>query len=158
MNQAERTPLIEGIRNTPQKLSDAVKGLNESQLGTPYREGGWTLAQIVHHIADSHMHAFLRTKSILTEDHPTLRPYDQDTWAKHPDARSNNVATSLNIVDGLHTRWAELFSGLTEDQWKRTAYHPERGELSTENLLEMYAWHGPHHIAQITNFRNASGW
>ncbi len=104
------------------------------------------------------MHAYLRTKFILTENHPTLTPYDQDSWAKLSDATSSDVSTSLNIIDGMHRRWHEVFSGLTEDQWKRTAFHPERGELSIEDMLEMYASHGPHHIEQITGLRKQKNW
>jgi hypothetical protein len=158
MEQTERTKFIETIRNTPKLLRDAVDGLSPDQLNTPYREGGWTPAQVVHHIADSHIHAFIRTKFILTEDHPTLTPYDQAAWAKHPDATSSDLTSSLNIIDGLHHRWAETMSGLTDDQWKRAAFHPERGELSMDNILEMYSWHGPHHIEQITNLRKSKNW
>lgn len=158
MNQQERAKAIESIRTTPDLLRSAIEGLNKSQMNTPYREGGWSPSQVVHHIADSHMHAYLRTKFILTENHPTLTPYDQDSWAKLSDATSSDVSTSLNIIDGMHRRWHEVFSGLTEDQWKRTAFHPERGELSIEDMLEMYASHGPHHIEQITGLRKQKNW
>jgi len=146
------------IRSLPELAREAVAGLSTEQLNTPYRDGGWTPNQIIHHLADSHMHAYLRTKFILTEDHPTLKPYDQDTWAKLPDAKTHDVNTSLAILDGMHNRWAALYESLTDDQWKRAAFHPERGKITVLDMLNMYSEHGLNHVAQIKQLRKAKGW
>ncbi|HWF44989.1 MAG TPA: putative metal-dependent hydrolase [Candidatus Kapabacteria bacterium] len=144
-----RAQKIEAIRRLPQELVSAVEGLNEEQLNTPYRKGGWTPRQIVHHIADSHMNAFIRMKLILAEDHPTLKPYDQDMWARASDY-TGSIDPSLAIVSGLHTRMAQLFESANDAQWKRSGYHPEREEnITLEDLLDTYVEHGKHHVHQI---------
>jgi hypothetical protein len=144
-----RAEKIEAIRALPRELANAVEGLTDKELDTPYRKGGWTARQVVHHIADSHMNAFIRMKLILAEDHPTLKPYDQDEWATMKDY-TIEVGPSLAIVSGLHERMATLLDGVRGDEWSRTAFHPERGEITLDDLLDMYSGHGQHHIKQIT--------
>jgi hypothetical protein len=151
-------PRITAISELPQQLRDSVSGLNDSQLDTPYREGGWTVRQVVHHIADSHMNAFIRMKLILTEEHPTLKPYEQDDWAIQADAKSFPVESSLAIVDGLHARMVEVLRNVKPDEWQRTAFHPENGEMKLEDLLNSYAKHGAGHVKQITDLRERMGW
>ena len=152
MSNTTRLELLEQFRDTPKHLHEAIAGLTVAQLDLPYRNGGWTARQVVHHIADSHAHAYLRVKRILTEDHPTLQPYDQDVWSKLPDA-NGDVAPSLAIVDGLHARWSALMATLSEDQWNRAAYHPERGEITVHDMLVLYSNHGMNHVAQIKSIR-----
>ena len=149
---------ISAIEALPASLRAAVEGLTDAQLDSAYRVGGWTLRQVVHHIADSHLNAFIRAKLILTEDHPTLKPYDQDNWAKLSDAKSFPIESSLAIIEGVHARFAEIFREATEEEFKRTAHHPEDGELSLEDLLNKYATHGTGHLQQITGLRDRMGW
>lgn len=148
MTAEQRRACIEEIRSLPAQLQEAVSGLDEEQLGRSYREGGWNVRQIVHHIADSHANAYVRMRLIATEDHPTLKPYDQDEWAALADyAMPPDV--SLDLIRGLHTRWAVFLESLPEESWGRTAYHPENGEVSMESLLRTYADHGNQHLDQI---------
>jgi hypothetical protein len=149
---------ITQLRELPRKLREAVEGLNDEQLDTTYRDGGWTVRQVVHHIADSHLNAFIRAKLILTEDHPTLKPYDQDLWAMLSDAKQYPIESSLAIVDGVQARLAAVFELASPEQMKRTAHHPEDGELSLEQILDRYATHGEGHLQQITGLRNRKGW
>src|SRR5438477_12909200 len=123
-----RSQKIDAIRRLPNELATAIEGLNEDQLDIPYRDGGWNSRQIVHHIADSHMNAFIRMKLLLSEDHPTFKPYDQDSWAAAPDYKEN-ICSSVSIISGLHQRMADVFEHATDADWSRTAYHPERGEM-----------------------------
>ncbi|CAM3432263.1 MULTISPECIES: YfiT family bacillithiol transferase [Saccharibacillus] len=150
---------IEDIRRLPDRLEAAIEGLSEAQLDTPYRPGGWTARQVVHHLADSHMNAYVRLKLALTEDKPTIKPYDENIWAEQPDAGSLAVGASLLILRGLHTRWAFLLESLTPEQMRRSFYHPES---ETWTLLgvqtEHYAWHGKHHASQIASLVERSGW
>jgi uncharacterized damage-inducible protein DinB len=139
---------IEAIRNLPNELNAAINGLSPAQLDTPYREGGWTARQIVHHIADSHINAFIRMKLVLTEDHPTVKPYDQDSWAKMNDY-TRDIAPSLAIVSGVQERMANLLDDAADADFSRTLFHPENGEMTLQNLLDMYSTHGRHHIEQI---------
>ena len=149
---------ITALRELPSRLRSAVDGLNDKQLDTTYREGGWTVRQVVHHLADSHLNAFIRAKLILTEDHPTLKPYDQDLWAMLEDAKGYAIESSLSIIDGVQARMAALFEAATPAQLARTAHHPEDGELSLEAILEKYARHGEGHLYQITELRSRMGW
>ena len=158
MTAAERREKIEKIRSLPSAVEAAVQGLDDRQLDTPYREGGWTIRQVVHHIADSHMNAFVRMKLMVTEAHPTLKPYNQDAWAGLPDSNRLSVQSSLAIIHGLHERWATLLAALPETAWSRTAYHPERGEVTMEGTLSIYAGHGANHVGQISGLRQAKGW
>ena len=151
------TERINRIRSLPRQLEKAIAGLDESQLSTPYRDGGWTVRQVVHHLADSHMNAFIRMKLILAEDHPTLKPYDQEVWAELPDIRSP-LDASLGIIRGLHERWVTLLENIPESAWTRTGKHPETGEVSLESLLTTYAHHGENHVGQITGLRSRKSW
>jgi hypothetical protein len=145
MTAAERTEEIAMIRSLPADLEAAVRDLNPQQLATAYRRDGWTIRQVVHHLADSHMNAFIRMKLVITEDHPTVKPYDQDRWAETDDVGQADIRASL-------------LERLPEETWRRTAHHPERGEISLEQFLDMYAVHGKTHVQQITGLRKAQGW
>ena len=158
-SEKEKEARLADILFLPKMLEYAVLNLNEEQLQTPYREGGWTVNQLVHHVADSHMNAFIRCKLALTEDNPTIKPYDQDAWVKREDVSQVPVNISLTLLHALHHRWYELLKPLTEQEWKRTVYHPEQQrEISIWNLLLIYAWHGKHHAAHVTNLREEKGW
>src|SRR6202023_3213112 len=147
---AKRQQAIESIAATPKNLREAVRGLNDAQLDTPYREGGWTVRQVVHHVPDSHMNAYVRFKLALTEDEPTIKPYEQQLWADLPDTKSTPIEVSLTLLDCLHERWVQLLQSFTASDWKRTFRHPELGIVSLEKNLALYAWHGRHHVAHIT--------
>lgn len=155
---AERIERISAIRNLPHIVESAIQGLNDEQLDTPYRDGGWTVRQVVHHIADSHINAFIRMKLTLTEDHPTVKPYDQDAWAKLADTSRLPLDSSLSILQGLHQRWGVLLESIPDLDWGRTAFHPENGEMTLDDFLKLYAWHGAHHVEQITGLRKGRGW
>ncbi len=157
-SKANRDKLIAQIRELPAKLKAAVNGLNQTQLSTPYREGGWTVRQVVHHLLDSHMNAFVRMKLVLTEDHPTLKTYRQEEWARLPDADEAPISLSLVALEGLHGRWIILLKSLAESDWERTAFHPDNGDMSIDDLLRIYAAHGENHVSQISGLRNAKGW
>jgi len=149
LDAAERRRLIDKLRALPDQLEAVVSGLTEQQLTTHFLPGEWTVAQNVHHLADSHMNSFIRLKLILTEDRPTIKPYDQDRWAVVADADHQDVEESLMLLRGLHSRWVRLFESLDESQWSRAAIHPEVGEITAESLLISYADHGEAHIDQI---------
>lgn len=160
---AEVSPeaLRTGIRELaagPGLLREAVFGLNDSQLDTPYRPGGWTVRQVVHHIADSHMNAYVRFRLALTEDQPTIRPYDQGKWAGLSDALRDPVEVSLVLIDSLHQRMVDLFDSLAPSDFSRTFLHPERGVVHIDGNILMYAWHTRHHTAHITGLRQRMGW
>jgi hypothetical protein len=141
---------INDIKTFPGKLRNAVIGLNEKQLDTQYRTGGWTIRQVVHHLADSHMNSIIRFKWALTEENPTIKAYEEADWALLPDYHLP-IEASLKLLDGLHQRMGGLFDGLTEEQWNRTFVHPETGAVTPlKRNLAMYAWHGKHHLAHIT--------
>ena len=142
-----------GIERLPADLKEALAALPPDGLDKPYREGGWTARQVVHHLADSHMNSQLRFRFALTEDKPVIKPYDEATWAKLEDAAHGPVETSLAIVEGLHARWSTLLRSLTEAQWKRELVHPETGEWDLELLAGLYAWHGRHHVAHVRLIR-----
>ena len=145
MTKAEK---IEAIRNLPSELDDALSGMSEAELDTPWRDGGWTPRQIVHHIADSHTNAFIRMKLIQTEDHPTLKPYSQDAWAKMNDY-SRDITPSLDIINGIQERMANVLEDATDADLARRAHHPENGTMTLQNLLDLYAEHGRNHVDQI---------
>jgi len=145
----KRRPWIESIRSTPAKLRAAVAGLTEAQLDTPYREGGWTIRQVVHHVPESHANAWIRFKLALTEDSPTIKPYKEDAWAKLPDVALAPIESSLALVDALHTRWVTLLDVMQDADFRRPLTHPERGQITLDTLLQIYAWHGPHHVGHI---------
>lgn len=147
------------IRALPQEIEYAVTNLDHHHLDTPYRDGGWTVKQVVHHVADSHMNAYIRFKLALTETKPTIRPYEQAAWAELPDSQNVPVNLSVTLLFALHARWGEILKHLTPDQWNLTVYHPEhKKEMSLWYLLGMYAWHGRHHVAHITRLRERMGW
>lgn len=148
---------IDTLRALPEHLRSAVAGLSDAQLDTPYREGGWTVRQVVHHVADSHSMAYIRCRLALTEDWPTINPYNEGAWAKLPDGRLP-VDVSLKMLEALHTRWTTLFDALQEEDLERGYNHPERGRESLANALAMYAWHSLHHTAHITSLRVRRGW
>jgi hypothetical protein len=158
-SEKEKEARLADILFLPKMLEYALLNLSEEQLQTPYRVGGWTVNQLVHHVADSHMNAFIRCKLALTEENPTIKPYDQDAWVRREDVSLVPVNISLTLLHALHHRWYELLKPLTEQEWKRTVYHPEQQrEISIWNLLLIYAWHGKHHAAHVTNLREEKGW
>jgi len=146
---AERAAMIERLRALPEKLEAAVRGLSVAQLTTHFLPTEWTVAQNVHHVADSHMTSFTRIKLMLTEDRPVLKGYNQDDWASTVDANNPDIQTSLPLLRGLHARWVTLFESLSEDAWLRVGLHSERGEVTLEDQLRIYSGHGENHIAQI---------
>lgn len=150
--------MIQQIADTPAALAEAVKGLTDAQLDTPYREGGWTPRQIVHHIADSHMNAYIRFKLGITEDNPTIKPYDEKSWAETVDGKGASLNLSLPLIEGLHRRWVQFLRSLDGKAFTRTINHPERGPMTLTDLLQLYAWHGRHHTAHITGLRQRMGW
>lgn len=155
---ALRQQAIAAIAETPANLRAAVKGLNEAQLDTPYRDGGWTVRQVVHHVPDSHMNAYIRLKLALTEEKPTIRPYDETTWAELADAKSAAIEVSQSLLDSVHARWDRVWRSLKPQHFSRTLIHPEHGERMVDWLLFLYEWHGKHHTAHITELRKRMGW
>lgn len=145
----ERLPLIEKIRRFPAELEALVAPLGAAQLGTPYLSGEWTVAQNVHHVADSHMNSYIRLKLMLTEERPPLKPYDETKWALFPDATPPNFGDTFQLLRGLHGRWVMVFQSLTEEQWQRVGHHPDMGNVTVEELLQSYAAHGEAHLEQI---------
>jgi uncharacterized damage-inducible protein DinB len=145
------------IEHTPARLRAAVTGLSEQQLNTPYRDGGWTVRQVTHHVPDSHMNAYIRFKLALTEDEPTIKPYMEDRWALLPDSQAP-TEVSLVLLDCIHQRWMMVLRNLTDADWQRTFRHPELGPMTLEKTLALYAWHGRHHVAHVTNLRQRMGW
>lgn len=153
-----RAAAIEQIAELPARMRAAVDGLDERQLDTPYREGGWTVRQVVHHVADSHMHGLMRIKLALTEREPTIKPYDENAFAALPDMRLP-VDVSLTLLDSLHARWIALYEGMREEDFTRVFFHPELGErITLERHAHMYAWHSRHHVAHVTALRQRQGW
>ncbi len=159
VSPTELSAHIAEIERLPQNMRDAIAGLSEAQLSTPYREGGWAVRQVVHHVPDSHMNAFVRFKLALTEDTPTIRPYDQTKWAELPDVSGTPVQVSLSLLDSLHARWLKLLQGMNSSDFSREYLHPEHGKTHRlDAVLAMYAWHSRHHVAQITGLRERQGW
>ena len=153
-----RQRAIEEIAATPAKLRAAVKGLNDAQLDTPYRDGGWTVRQVVHHVPDSHLNAYVRLKLALTEDKPTIKPYEEAAWAELADTKATPIEVSQMLLDSLHARWDRLWRSLKPEQFARVLIHPEHGERTIDWLLFLYEWHGKHHTAHITELRKQKGW
>ncbi len=148
---------VKEIEAAPSLLRNVVEGLHDQQLNTPYRSGGWTIRQVVHHLADSHMNSYIRFKLALTEHQPTIKPYREEKWAELPDSHMP-IEVSLSLLEALHQRWVHLLSHLSSAELKRTFFHPESGEIQLAWNIGLYAWHGRHHIAQITTLRNRMGW
>jgi len=155
---AQREHLIGEIEETPARLRAAASGLSDARLDTPYREGGWTVRQVVHHLADSHMNSYVRFRLALTESEPTIKPYDQALWAELHDARTAPVELSLALFEALHQRWGLLLKSLEAADFARTFRHPERGAITLDQNLALYAWHGRHHVAHITSLAERMGW
>jgi uncharacterized damage-inducible protein DinB len=153
-----RQTAIEETAQLPRKLLAAVDGLTDPQLNTPYREGGWTIRQVVHHLADSHMNAYIRLRLALTEVEPTIRPYEQSAWAKLEDAQHAPAEVSLQLLDSLHERWTRLLRSLKAEDYARRLIHPEAGPRNVDWLLFLYAWHGRHHTAHITELCKGKNW
>ncbi|HEY6161749.1 MAG TPA: putative metal-dependent hydrolase [Bacteroidia bacterium] len=150
---------IKTISELPGKLRNATEKLNDVQLDTPYREGGWTVRQVVHHLADSHLNSFVRFKLALTEDKPTIKPYEEALWAELPDAKSAPINSSLMMIEGIHTRWVILMRALNADQFKSTFVHPEHGRtMALDEVAALYAWHCEHHLAHITGLKKRNNW
>jgi DinB superfamily len=158
MSEEQKNKFIDDIAQAPANLRNAVEGLSQGQLDTPYRDGGWTVRQVLHHVPDSHLNAYVRYKLALTEDEPTIKPYAEDNWAQLADTRATPVEVSLTLLDSLHDRWVRLLRSLQPPDWKRTFRHPELGLVSLEKNLALYAWHGRHHVAHVTSLRDRSGW
>jgi uncharacterized damage-inducible protein DinB len=158
LTAGEREELIDRIAAQPDRLREAVTGLDDEQLDTPYRPGGWTVRQVAHHVPDSHMNALTRLKLALTEEVPTIRPYDEDAWAKLEDVRLTPISVSLDLLDALHRRWVMLLRSLTPEQFGRSFRHPEIGDVSLDKMLALYAWHGDHHVGHVTSLRERMGW
>jgi len=148
-----RAGQLRALRELPREVRAAVAGLSEARLDTPYRDGGWTLRQVVHHLADAHANGYVRLRLTLTEQHPTLKPYDQDAWAVLRDASGGPLEPSLALLEGLHARIVRLAEDLSEEAWRRSAWHPEVGELTFADLVRTYAGHGAHHLGQILQAR-----
>ncbi len=159
LSPAERNTAIEAIAQTPSALRGAIAGLNDAQLDTPYRPDGWTVRQVVHHVPDSHLNAYTRFKLALTEDNPTIKPYDEGAWAELADGKSKLIEQSLSLLEGLHARWTFLLERMKPADFERRMKHPEHDRVLTLDMLTgMYAWHGRHHVAHITGLRDRQGW
>ncbi|CAL1517591.1 YfiT family bacillithiol transferase [Chitinophaga sp. MM2321] len=150
---------IDDIRELPTLVEMAVQHLDEYQLQAPYRPEGWTVAQVVHHLADSHMNGCIRVKLALTEDEPTIKPYEEAAWAVLPDVANTPVNVSITLLHALHTRWAALMEGLTDTQWERTFFHPGQGKVfNLKTHIANYSWHGKHHLAHIEGLKERMKW
>ena len=155
---AMRQRAIDDIAALPAQFRAAIKGLNDAQLDTPYREGGWTVRQVVHHVPDSHMNAYVRWKLALTEDQPTIKPYEEARWAELADTKSTPIEVSLALLDNLHDRWVRLLRSVKDSDFARTFRHPDHGVRTLDWMLFLYQWHGKHHTAHITQLRKQRGW
>jgi len=158
MSPEQRVQLIDNVAQMPKRLSAAVAGLTAAQLDTPYRPGGWTVRQVVHHLADSHMNAFGRFKLGLTEDKPMIKTYEEARWAETADAKTLPVDVSMGLLENLHTRWVVLMRSLTAEDWSRQVSHPEWGLVTLNEVLCTYSWHSRHHVAHITALREREDW
>ena len=157
-SEAERQQWLSEVEALPSLLRTAIAGLSEAQLDTPYRPGGWTVRQVVHHLADSHLNAYVRFRLALTEDEPPIKPYNQDAWAQLGDAQKAPVDVSVQLLRALHQRWVLLLRSLPAESFARALWHPEMGRVTLEKYLSLYAWHGQHHLAHITGLREREGW
>src|SRR5580700_5353746 len=157
-NEEQKQVFLEEIAHTPAKLRAAVRGLSETQLDTEYRPGGWTVRQVVHHMPDSHLNSYVRFKLALTEDEPTIKPYDETLWAKLNDSQETPIEVSLTLLEALHKRWITLLRGMHPEDFARRLKHPERGTMTLDDALTTYSWHGKHHVAHITSLRHRMSW
>ena len=149
---------VDIIAHAPAEFRAAVRGLTQSQLDTRYREGGWTIRQVIHHVADSHMNSYIRYKLALTEENPTIKPYAEDRWAELIDGKTADIEVSLCLIENTHERLVTMMRSLTPEQWKRTFNHPERGIMPLDVTAALYAWHCKHHLAHITTLCARKGW
>jgi uncharacterized damage-inducible protein DinB len=156
--EEERRAFVDRIQEAPARLRAAVAGLTAEQLDTPYRPGGWTVRQVVHHVPDSHMNSYCRFRLALTEDNPAIKGYDQERWAEFPDSRTAPVEVSLALLESLHERWVLLLRSMTSPDFARGFQHPELGPVTLDRNLALYAWHGDHHVAHIEALRTRMGW
>ncbi len=154
----KRRACIREIADASGALRAAVAGLDDRQLNTPYRPGGWTVRQVLHHVPDSHLNAYIRFKWALTEDNPTIKAYDEAAWARVPDTERTDPDVSLALLDALHRRWIVLLESMRAGDFERPLVHPESGAMTLDRLLQLYAWHGRHHVAHITELRKREGW
>jgi len=158
-SEKQKEKWLNDLKFLPQELELAIQNLDEAQLQTPYREDGWTVQQLVHHIADSHINAYMRFKLGLTENNPPIKPYEEKEWAKLDDVNSVPINVSITLLHALHRRWVATIKNLSDEQWERTVFHPEqKKEMTLWYLLGMYAWHGKHHVKHITALRERNGW
>ncbi|GAB2780594.1 hypothetical protein HNQ93_001334 [Hymenobacter luteus] len=159
LDRGARTAYMAQVATLPDLVRSSVLGLSPEQLNTPYRPEGWTVRQVLHHLPDSHMNSYTRFRLALTEDNPTIRPYDEAAWAELPDVEATPVAVSLALLEALHIRWVKLLRNLTDEQWQRTFFHPEtKRKFTLDQALVLYAWHGRHHLAHITELRKREQW
>jgi uncharacterized damage-inducible protein DinB len=158
LSAEERRAAIDSIAAVPANLRAAVAGLTPEQLDTPYREGGWTVRQVVHHVPDSHMNAYIRFKLGLTEDTPTIKLYEEGLWAQLDDSRTTPPEVSLTLLETLHRRWVDILKSMRPEDFQRTLNHPEKGRLTLDQMLGLYHWHGRHHVAHVTALRERMGW
>src|SRR5271165_2180413 len=158
LTEEQRAIHIEAIAETPSRLAACVAGLNAGQLDTPYRPGGWTVRQLAHHLPDSHMNSYVRFRLALTEEEPTIKPYDEARWAELADAKTSPIEPSLALLENLHKRWVILLRSLQASDWNRAFRHPEMGLMRLDQNLALYGWHGRHHVAHITSLREREGW
>lgn len=158
LTDQQRRAFIDQIEEAPARLREAVAGLSEDQLDTPYRPGGWTVRQVVHHVPDSHLNSYVRFRLALTEEAPTIKTYHEDRWAELDDARSSPIELSLSLLEALHRRWIVLLRSMTSADFEKSFNHPELGVVSLDKNVGLYAWHGQHHIAHITSLRERMGW
>ena len=156
--QAMRAQAIQEIAAVPAAVRAATQGLNDAKLDTPYRDGGWTVRQVVHHVADSHLNAYVRCRLALTEMEPTIKPYEESAWAKLEDAAHSPIDVSLRLLEPLHERWVTLLRSVKAEEFARTFRHPDHGVKTLDWMLFLYAWHGKHHNAHITELKKQKGW
>jgi hypothetical protein len=158
LTDEQKNTCLNDIAQAPANLRAAVQGLSVAQLDTPYRPGGWTVRQVVHHVPDSHLNSYVRFKLALTEDEPTIKPYAEDRWAELADTKATPIEVSLTLLESLHDRWVRLLRSLSPEEWKRTFRHPDLGAMNLEKTLALYAWHGRHHVAHVTELRKRNSW
>ena len=158
LTDPERPQLIDQIAEAPADLRRAVAGLSKEQIDTPYRPGGWTLRQVVHHLPDSHMNAYVRVKLALTETHPAIKSYNEKLWAELYDVHTSPIEASITLLESLHQRWVILFRSMKSRDFQRTMLHSDHGTITVDFILQLYAWHGRHHVAHITSLRDRMGW